>query len=286
MSSAYLHPEFGYFCPSPGLRRAVRVALAFTVIGALAGAGGVAALIADHDLDGVALTVRADREPGAAQSSVVTASVVKAPVVKAPVVKAEASQIASAEQDTFKSAGKSDAFKSAAKPDSVKPESSTVASKVDAAKTDAAKTDGAIKTDLAATSCEGNTWAYLDGKCGSGQVRKMRIVRAAPAISRTSPAAAGVVATVAPVAGATAGRKGATSNSSQANSAQAPLSVAMAARTPEPSQQAVAAARKPQKTASSQSRRRDLAASNAPVVRPQPTGPLAFGQGGFFGLFR
>jgi hypothetical protein len=277
MSSAYLHPEFGYFCPSPGLRRAVRVALAFSVIGALAGAGGVAALIADHDpnLDGVALTVRADRGPDAAQSSVVKASVVKAPVVRAPVAKAEASQIAGAEQDTFKSA---------AKPDSVKPETSTVASKVDAAKIDAAKTDGA-KADTAATSCEGNTWAYLDGKCGSGQVRKMRIVRAAPAISRTSPAAAGV-ATAAPVAGATAGRKGATPNSSQANSAQALQSVATAARTPEPSQQAVAVAKKPQKTASSQSRRRDQTASNAPVVRPQLTGPLAFGPGGFFGLFR
>jgi hypothetical protein len=272
MSSAYVHPEFGYFCPSPGLRRAVRIALAFSVIGALAGAGGVAALIADHDpnLDGVALTVRADAEPDAAQSSVVKAS-----VVKAPVVKADASPIVGAGPDTFKPAAKSD---------SVKPETSTVASKVDAAKVDAAKTDGA-KADNAATSCEGNTWAYLDGKCGSGQVRKMRIVRAAPAISRTSPAAAGV-ATAAPVAGATAGRKGATPNSSQANSAQAPLSVATAARTPEPSQQAIAVAKKPQKTATSQNRRRDLAASNAPVVRPAPTGSLAFGPGGFFGLFR
>jgi hypothetical protein len=111
-------------------------------------------------------------------------------------------------------------------------------------------------------------------------------VRAAPAVSRTSPAAAGVVAAVAPVAGATAGRKGATPNSSQANSAQAPLSVATAARTPEPSQQAIAVAKKPQKTATSQNRRRDLAASNAPVVRPAPTGSLAFGPGGFFGLFR
>ena len=51
MSSAYLHPEFGLFCPSPGLRRGIRVVLAFTVFGSIVGANSVATLMADHDPD-------------------------------------------------------------------------------------------------------------------------------------------------------------------------------------------------------------------------------------------
>jgi hypothetical protein len=43
------HPEFGYLSPSPGLRRKLRLAVVAAAFGLTAGAGGMAALIADHD---------------------------------------------------------------------------------------------------------------------------------------------------------------------------------------------------------------------------------------------
>jgi hypothetical protein len=46
-SARYVHPEFGYFCPTPRLRRRVRVVLACMVFGAI----GVAMLRAGHDPD-------------------------------------------------------------------------------------------------------------------------------------------------------------------------------------------------------------------------------------------
>jgi hypothetical protein len=62
MSSAYLHPEFGYFCPSLGFRRAARIALVSAVIGMIAGATGVAALISGHapPLASVAISSRTE----------------------------------------------------------------------------------------------------------------------------------------------------------------------------------------------------------------------------------
>jgi len=69
------------------------------------------------------------------------------------------------------------------------------ASKADAGKTDASKANAgtidkaeASKAEAATPSCEENTWSYLDGTCGSGKVRKMRIARTAPAVNRISPA--------------------------------------------------------------------------------------------------
>lgn len=46
-SAHYVHPEFGYFCPTPRFRRKVRVVLACMVFGAI----GVAMLRAGHDPD-------------------------------------------------------------------------------------------------------------------------------------------------------------------------------------------------------------------------------------------
>jgi hypothetical protein len=43
------HPEFGYLCPSLGLRRKLRLAVVAAVFGLTAGAGGMAVLIAGHD---------------------------------------------------------------------------------------------------------------------------------------------------------------------------------------------------------------------------------------------
>jgi hypothetical protein len=42
-----LKPEFGYFCPSPNLRRKLSVAIAFTIFGLVAGASSLALLVAD-----------------------------------------------------------------------------------------------------------------------------------------------------------------------------------------------------------------------------------------------
>src|SRR5205823_4357420 len=102
MRSAYVHPEFGYFCPSKGLRRIVRVAFAFAVIGALAGAGGVGALIADHESNlegGVAASAEArgtDAQQDAGQ----------------PAVKAEASPIVTTEHRPFRPSSKAHSVRS------------------------------------------------------------------------------------------------------------------------------------------------------------------------------
>jgi len=152
-------------------------------------------------------------------------------------------------------------------------------------KTEAVKTEAA-KTDLAATSCEANTWAYLDGKCASGTVRKMRMVRTAPAAGRNSPGAAVAAVPVAAAASQPAGRTD-TSISVVPKSTPAAATV-VAAVSP---QQPVVAPKKPQTSASKQVHRRDQAARNAlREVRAQPPAePPAlapFGGGGFFPLYR
>jgi hypothetical protein len=45
----YVHPEFGGFCPTPRLRRELRVALFSILLGAIGGAAGVIALSAGHN---------------------------------------------------------------------------------------------------------------------------------------------------------------------------------------------------------------------------------------------
>jgi hypothetical protein len=65
--SQYVHPEFGFFCPSPGLRRWLRVALATGAVGAIA--LGVMATGRDSDADSAAAVAAADA-PAAAGASV------------------------------------------------------------------------------------------------------------------------------------------------------------------------------------------------------------------------
>src|SRR4029450_6664685 len=49
MPSAYhVHPEFGYFCPTPYLRRELRVAIVSVLFGAIIG-GSIATLRGGHD---------------------------------------------------------------------------------------------------------------------------------------------------------------------------------------------------------------------------------------------
>jgi len=310
MRAPYLHPEFGYFCPAPGLRRTVKMALAFTVIGALAGAGGMAALIADHDsnLDGVSMTAHADlhgaeQQPGASAPAMVKAEAtpaqaqadtakpaakterIKLDIGKSEVAKSEASKPVATKPDATKSeTGTVSAKSEAGKIDTAAVEAAKAA-KVDASKTSAAKIDGAAATSCEGNACcEGNTWASLNGTCGSGQVRKMRIVRV-PTANRASASASAPVAAVASTA---AGRDAAAANSSSPASSSKPAQGANAteARTQEPGQQAVAATKKPQKVAG-QNRRRDQAAGAVPPPRPEMVSPVASGPfGGFFGMFR
>jgi hypothetical protein len=47
-SAHYVHPEFGYFCPGPGLRRVLRVAVVSILFGIIIGAS-VVRLRAGHD---------------------------------------------------------------------------------------------------------------------------------------------------------------------------------------------------------------------------------------------
>ena len=104
-----------------------------------------------------------------------------------------------------------------------------------------------------------------------------------PTAGKASAAAAGastLAATVSPSRDA-ATVKASTAGSAQSKPSQDAAPTATAARTSEPAQPAVAAAKKPQKVASGQSRRRDQAAI------PPPASPYASHQfGGLFGLFR
>src|SRR5215470_13425632 len=157
MRSPHLHPEFGYLCPTPGLRRMVRMALAFTVIGAVAGAGGMAALIADHETGLAAMTAHVeppsvDPVPGASAAAMVKA---EARALTAPAVKIERIKL-----DAGKDAGKSDLAKSElaksdlAKSDLAKSEATksqpakSEASKPEAGTLEAAAPKTAPKTDV------------------------------------------------------------------------------------------------------------------------------------------
>jgi hypothetical protein len=94
MSPAHrFHPEFGYFCPSPGLRRKLRIALACIVIGVVAGASGAIMLRAAHDPDpGRGLMVvrtdeiaaSADTTPAAGEAMVTPSVVMPAPERERP----------------------------------------------------------------------------------------------------------------------------------------------------------------------------------------------------------
>jgi hypothetical protein len=68
--SQYVHPEFGFFCPSPGLRRWLRVALAAVAVGAIA--LGVMATGRDSDADSTAAVAAADAHAPAEPSVPVT----------------------------------------------------------------------------------------------------------------------------------------------------------------------------------------------------------------------
>ncbi len=62
MPSAYtVHPEFGYFCPSPRLRRGIRLAFAMLVLGLIAGARSVMTTPGSYDAGATSAEWRADQ---------------------------------------------------------------------------------------------------------------------------------------------------------------------------------------------------------------------------------
>jgi hypothetical protein len=239
-SAHYVHPEFGYFCPTPRLRRKMRVALGCVVFGAI----GIAMLRAGQDPNdpnspnsGSALMARVDGGSGA---------------------------------ETGPQAGQAPAIAALG----LRP---------------------GLGQDLK-TSCEQDTWAYLDGKCIAGKERKARVVRvttnrpaiAAIPLGRGATPVASAAEPASSVAAASDGRKGDLSPSKAAQSAPAAASGAAAAVATEPAQQPVAASRKSQKTAHNQSRRRDHGRAEPSGVHGYASVPdNRYGPfGGFFGFLR
>jgi hypothetical protein len=230
-SARYVHPEFGYFCPTPRFRRRLRVLLSCMIVGGI----GFAVLRAGQDLTAAhsaasgnaAMMARAEIAPEAARTS--------------------------------------DSAALGLRP--------------------------ALNQGLK-TSCEEDTWAYLDGKCVAGKERKPRMVRVPtnrPALAtiplgRGGAPAAGAAEPASTVAAAD-GRKGDFLLPKAGSSAQADVPVAAAVAT-EPSQQAAAAPRKPQRTAHSQNRRREREVHPGPAYGYASVPDQRYGGGGGFFFFR
>jgi ribonuclease E len=270
--SAYLHPEFGYFCPSPKLRRRLWALLAFLVFGSIVGASGILS-IAEHDHDAAALMVaHADDGPEAQAAAPGQAAAPARHPAAGGTTTIEKSAIArtAVEKAVAARETKSGAVKSeVARLDTGRPE--------------------AGKPDAAKPVCEETTWSYLDGKCISGNARKVRVVRvptnrpaiAAVAIGRTA-APAPAANPAAPAANAAENRK---SEPSPSKAAQADATVAAAPTDTDPSQRPAAGSKKPQRAA--QVRRHEPAPLvrevRAPAYGASPQGPIGFG---FFSMFR
>jgi hypothetical protein len=242
--SAHLHPEFGWLCPSRGLRLTLRVLLALLAVGLIAAGSSVVALIADHNPNSDALVAIASPEVGPAALE----------AAAAPPPKLESKPSPATKPDSRKSdLGKADAGK-------------TDGSKRDAGKAAEPKAN-VVEPQISPTeakSCDENTWAYLDGTCIGGQVRKVRVVRM-PIARAAAPAGTAE-------AGTRAARvKADTKSDSKSGDASAPPGAAPSAPP--------AAAKKPQRTAQSRNRTRGQDASRDPFAA---RGMFA----GFFGFYR
>lgn len=160
----------------------------------------------------------------------------------------------------------------------------------------------AIETRAPNGACEEDSWVYLwaypDGRCVAGKMRKARTVRAAnnrPAIAASplgrgaAPPAGAVESVAATVSGTDRGPD----DRSPSKSAPAAGADAAAAAVPQPRPRPVAASKPPQRTARSQARRREPAndARSWREVRSDDWGapgyPVRDGfREGFFSFFR
>jgi hypothetical protein len=227
-SSQYLHPEFGYLGSTSRWRHDLKVAIVSIFFGAIAGAGGLAVLIADHDTktDGPSTSARVEAsaaqpasDPGPAAQSTPQASRASLPTTETAPSPTDGANTAQPQTD-----GKSNT----AKPDA----------------------SGAAGSKAA---CDDSTWSYLDGKCVPQDKPRKQRLRAAndvPAIGRTP-----VGRNTAPSAPAASGSDDPQGPASPPDAAQAkPADATAPAEPPAPS---ATPAKKPQKTARSHSRRRD-----------------------------
>lgn len=154
MRSAHLHPEFGYLCPSPGLRRFIAAVLLFAVVGVVGLGNSLGSLIADHDAGKVGVVLAASAE--VLEPIIAAAEPGKDQRVPVPLPSARPSSA-------------SEPRKVADVP--TKPEAA-LAPVVQAAATPP------MAGAQAGTSC--GTWAHLEGRCRAGRLRSVRVALADP----------------------------------------------------------------------------------------------------------
>jgi hypothetical protein len=253
MLSAHRHPEFGYLCPSSTLRRVFQGALAFVVLGTIAGAGSVGALIADHDADGTITAVPVG-------STEATSEVV---------VPASTSTGRSAPADPKTAAVGAESAKAGSDgrpgPDRGLPVQGPMPA----------------KTEATRSQCE-STWAYLDGKCEAGKIRKVRLAR--KEVPAASPEGGNRSA------GATNRASRPSAGAPDVRQSVKPAAPPSGAPVAQDGGQQTVAARKPQRTTDAYHRQRDPSAGNRQMVRvaradPRRTTGSDLGQGPFAGLF-
>jgi protein Tex len=86
-----LLPEFAYFCPSPDLRRKLSLAAAFGAFGLVAGASGVALLVAADDSDPGSAFALASPPPPSAETAIATPAA-EMPAAETPTAEAVVAQ--------------------------------------------------------------------------------------------------------------------------------------------------------------------------------------------------
>jgi hypothetical protein len=233
-STQYLHPEFGYFAPTSRWRRDLKVAVVSIFFGAIAGASGLAVLMADRDLktDGTATTARVEVPETQAVSEPIPTAQPAAQASRASLPSTEAAPNPTDGANTARL--DTDGKSNAAKPEATDPAGRKAA-------------------------CDDSTWAYLDGKCVAQDKprKRARAANDAPTIGRTP-----VGRSTTPPAPAASGSDDPQGAASPSGASQAkPADGAAPAEPPAPS---AAPAKKPQKTARNHSRRRDQGRIEAP----------------------
>jgi hypothetical protein len=250
MSPAHrFHPEFGYFCPSPGLRRKLRIAIACIVIGVVAGASGALVLKGAHDPDpGRALMIlRTDEAPASADTT---------PAASAAMVAPSSERLRPSE-----GSGQPRASEGTSQPPRASEGSGQAACEQDAPAS--------------------QTWAYLDGKCVAGRARKGRATRPTSSGSAVTAAPTGRDALSATTMSATntGPAAGAPDRRPQGSPPGSPA--AAVAATTQAAEQPAAAPKKAQKSPRSPSagrdREQDTMAARDGRRRDDPLGGRAYG---------
>jgi hypothetical protein len=235
------HPEFGYFCPSPGLRRKLRIAVACIVIGVVAGASGALVLKAAHDPDpGRALMImRTDEAPASADTIPAASAAMVTP-----------------------------------SPERLRPSEGSGQPRPSEGNSQPRPSEGSGQAACEQDAPASQTWAYLDGRCVAGRARKARAARpttSGSAVTAAPPGRDAMSATnTAPAAGAPDRRLQGSPPGSPA---------AAVAATTQPAEQPAAAPKKAQKPPRSQSagREQDNMAARDGRRRDDPLGGRAYG---------